>query len=214
VILQGILAGDEEQLIMPTLVIVAGDVEDDVHQVADVPDTRGVMMQIDDSGSLMGQHGLMERVIRSGGVGDVGTDVLVVDGVLGIWITEGSLGTCLGRALKRVAGTSGCSAALLGDGGRLGLSLLGSIKGGVAVGLDFLRGELLALRGSTIWEGVWDPAMDAGVEQAAARRERRRARPEALPGRRTRRSLNGARWRCLNGALGQRKGERDRIPNS
>jgi hypothetical protein len=148
-ILQGILADDEEQLITPALVIVVGDVEDDMHQVADVLDTRGVMMQIDDDDGLMGQHGLMERVIRSGSVGDVGTDVLVISGVLGIWIVEGSLGTCLGRALKSVAGTGGCSVALLDGGGRLGLSLLGGIKGGVAAGLDFLRGELLAVRSSS-----------------------------------------------------------------
>jgi hypothetical protein len=145
VILQGVLADDEKQLITPALVIVVGDVEDDVHHIADVLNTRGVMMQVDDGGGLMGQHGLVELLIWSGGVGGG----LVIDGVLGVRITEGSLGTCLGRALKSVAGTSGCSVALLDCGGRLGLSLLGGIKGGVAAGLDFLRGELLALRSSS-----------------------------------------------------------------
>jgi hypothetical protein len=60
VVLQGVLADDEEELIAPALVVVVGEVEDDVHQVADVLDTGGMVVQVDDGGGLMGQHGLVE----------------------------------------------------------------------------------------------------------------------------------------------------------
>jgi hypothetical protein len=52
VILQGVLADDEE-LVAPALIVVVGEVEDDVDEVANVLDAGCMTMQIDDSGSLV-----------------------------------------------------------------------------------------------------------------------------------------------------------------
>jgi hypothetical protein len=60
VILLRVLAGDEEKPITPVLVVVVGEIEDDVHQVANVLDTEGMVVQVDDGGGLICQHGLVE----------------------------------------------------------------------------------------------------------------------------------------------------------
>jgi hypothetical protein len=44
VVLHGVLADDEEKLIAPALVVVDREVEDDVHKVADVLDTGGMVV--------------------------------------------------------------------------------------------------------------------------------------------------------------------------
>jgi hypothetical protein len=52
VIFQRVLANDEE-LVGPALVVLVGEVEDDMDEVANVPDTGGMMMQVDDGGGLV-----------------------------------------------------------------------------------------------------------------------------------------------------------------
>jgi hypothetical protein len=130
VVLQGVLADDEEELITPALVIVVGEVEDDVHQVADVLDTGGVVVQVDDGGGLMGHHGLVEIGVGNCLVRDVRGSVSV-----GIRGAEGGLSA------------RGGGVALLGGGNGLLLGLLGFGEGGVAASLDLRGGQQLALGG-------------------------------------------------------------------
>jgi hypothetical protein len=63
VILQEVLADDKE-LVTPALVVVVGEVEDDVHEIADVLDTGSMMMKVDDGSCLMLQHRQVEVVVR------------------------------------------------------------------------------------------------------------------------------------------------------
>lgn len=51
------------------LVFVVSEVEDDVHQIANIPDASGMVMKINDGGSLMHQHGLAEIVIGNHPIG-------------------------------------------------------------------------------------------------------------------------------------------------
>jgi hypothetical protein len=53
VVLRGVLVNNEEKLIAPTFVVIVGEFEDDVHHVADVLDTGGMIVHVDDGSGLM-----------------------------------------------------------------------------------------------------------------------------------------------------------------
>ena len=130
VILQGELAGGEEELIAPPRVVPGVEVEEDGDEAADVLDGHRLSMEIQDGGGLVHQHGLVEI----GAVDDLGVRV-----VLGFIIGGGGVGdgARVGRALEGVAGTGGSGVAFLGGGGGFELSGLGEFQGGGACGCAF-----------------------------------------------------------------------------
>jgi hypothetical protein len=97
-----------------------------------------MVMQIDDRRSLVLEHRLVEIVV--GCRGDVRCGI-------GIWVTEGGLGARQGRAFEGSTCPIGGLVALLGSSGGFVLGALGSGKGGVAAGLEFLGRRRLGLVG-------------------------------------------------------------------
>jgi hypothetical protein len=103
-----------------------------MHQVADVLDTRNMLVLVDFSGSLVGEHGLMQNVVGCRHVRDVGLVVPIIVG-----IDKSSLITSQGSTLQGFTVAIGGGITLLGGGGLL-LCLVGVGESGFAAGLDFL----------------------------------------------------------------------------
>jgi len=71
VVLQQVLADDEEDLITPPGVVPGVDVEEDVDEAPDVLHADGLSVQIDEGGGFMGQNSVMKGapvVVDGGGV--------------------------------------------------------------------------------------------------------------------------------------------------
>jgi hypothetical protein len=101
-----------------------------------------MVVQVDDGGGLICQHGLVEIGVGNCLIRDVRGSVSV-----GIRGAEGGFSARGGGALMGGADAIGGGVALLGGGGLLLLGLLGFGEGGVAATLDLRGGQLLALGG-------------------------------------------------------------------
>jgi hypothetical protein len=109
-------------------VVIVGEVEDDMDEVANVLDAWGMMMKVDDGGNLVQQHGMVKIVV---GIDPIRRVVLQAVGVcvvlrgIGVQVPKGGLGAYSGGALQSGAGAIGGDVAICSSDGGLVFSHLG-----------------------------------------------------------------------------------------
>lgn len=131
-VLKGVLAGSEEELIAPAIVLARIGVEDNGDQVPDVLQGHGLGMEVGDGGSLMETQGMME-------IGGLGLAILLAIGQQ-VFVGGGlSGGTLLGGAGHGVASARSSSVALSRGG-------LGFLLGGGGAGASSRALRLLGSR--------------------------------------------------------------------
>jgi len=140
VVLEGEAADSEQELLAPPRVGAGGGVEDDVYEAADVMDDGGLGVEVQNSGSLMKEHG-GANVVGGRAIG-IGVALLVCSGAFlscegeglanasggGIAIASGCRGAHEGGLALRLARRARVCETLLLGGGRKAL-LFGSGRG-------------------------------------------------------------------------------------
>jgi hypothetical protein len=141
---RGGLPDSEEDLLVPTIVVAGGEVEDDVDEVLNVLHIGRLGVQMNQGGSLVLKHSEVQRIgddvgittMRGGVILHFGIRVSIGIVTVGVGISFSGGGTRSSRLGVGGADACGSVVALLRGEGGLPLSGFCFGEGGVALGLE------------------------------------------------------------------------------